>query len=506
MKSLKDILAEGVAVSSDFKLVNSVDANGKPTTRKVRAHRKTISPKKDDSEEKPDVLTSIQKFVGRQYAEGVNDPDYRGNHNNEFDELEDLASKSALTGSELNRHRVLTKKYGINSPKDMAKLPAMKRDAEAGYKERQSELNADLEKRNQQHLQDKLTDMEYAADPASFLKKRTQKEEKGSGESGEWKKIPIGVIDGPGGYDEAQKRIKDYESGKIDKNGKSIPPVVDKSRQAPKEKQTSNEEFESVEEGRNDTPVPYGSLSNRPASATIAQTGPRKGMITKKHATRLKDRIKSALNKEEVELDEVSTDGYHKAAVKSRMDAAVKVSSSMGSDKQAKTKLDARNKGLQRLSDRTSTEMKKANSGPQKPTVSTHDGNDRGYGKGRYMGDSYELLGQVVEGQSPSMRMFKALQKIKQQREQDDARKKENEKRALTPVKEQYAGSGQSKDMQRAVDAAHRDAERKMMRDMHGDSYQDKPIPEHDNSKVDISSDGKGGYSASVTKTPKAGK
>jgi hypothetical protein len=70
---------------------------------------------------------------------------------------------------------------------------------------------------------------------------------------------------------------------------------------------------------------------------------------------------------EEIELDEVSTDGYHKAAIKSRQDAAVKVMSSMGKDKAAKTKLDARNRGLKRLGDRTSAEMKKANSGPQKP-------------------------------------------------------------------------------------------------------------------------------------------
>lgn len=414
MKSLKDILAEGVAVSSDFKLVNSVDSQGRPTTRKVRAHRKTISPKKDDSEDKPDVLTSIQKFVGRQYDEEVE----------QVDELK----KSTL---------------------------------------------------------------------ASYAKK--------AGDESSYYSFAAG-----------SRSVKDPERLKSDK------------------------------------------------LAMKRQSGVNKAI----------DR----LAKEEVELDEVSTDGYHKAAVKSRMDAAVKVMSSMGSDKQAKTKLDARNKGLQRLSDRTSTEMKKANSGPQKPSASNHDGNDRGYGKGRYMGDSYELLGQVVEGQSPSMRMFKALQKIKQQREQDDARKKENEKRALTPVKEQtydesnpkikaaldkfrnyytdktpstssqdkpvdpkkymstdsgaagnpdeydadsfkpsnpawkkrqaqaeqYAGSGQSKDMQRAVDAAHRDAERKMMRDMHGNSYQDKPIPEHDNSTVDISSDGKGGYSASVTKTPKS--
>jgi len=63
------------------------------------------------------------------------------------------------------------------------------------------------------------------------------------------------------------------------------------------------EESETVEEGRNDTPTPYGSLLNRPVSPTVAQTGPRKGMITKKHATRLKDRIKANLNKEEVTME-----------------------------------------------------------------------------------------------------------------------------------------------------------------------------------------------------------
>jgi hypothetical protein len=75
MKSLKDIMSEGVAVSSDFKLVNSVNAEGKPVTRKVRAHRKTISPEKMESVEKSDVLTSIQKFVGRQYDEEVEQVD-----------------------------------------------------------------------------------------------------------------------------------------------------------------------------------------------------------------------------------------------------------------------------------------------------------------------------------------------------------------------------------------------------------------------------------------------
>lgn len=48
----------------------------------------------------------------------------------------------------------------------------------------------------------------------------------------ERKEIPVGVIDGPGGYEEAQKRIKDYEAGKINKDGKPLPPVEDRSKPA----------------------------------------------------------------------------------------------------------------------------------------------------------------------------------------------------------------------------------------------------------------------------------
>jgi hypothetical protein len=120
------------------------------------------------------------------------------------------------------------------------------------------------------------------------------------------------------------------------------------------------------------------------------------------------------VQKEETQIDEVSTDGYHAAAVKSRKDNVVKMMTSMGADKQAKTKVDARNAGLKRLSDRTSAEMKKANSGPQQPRLSTSDGNDRGYGKGRYMGDSYEPQGQVIEVAPPGFEgTVKAMKKYK---------------------------------------------------------------------------------------------
>jgi len=92
------------------------------------------------------------------------------------------------------------------------------------------------------------------------------------------------------------------------------------------------------------------------------------------------------------QIDEVSTKGYHAAAIKSRQDAAVKVMSSMGQDKAARTKLNARNAGLKRLSNRTDAEMKKANSGPQKsiPRKEPTEAERRGYGQGRYMGDSVE--------------------------------------------------------------------------------------------------------------------
>ena len=114
------------------------------------------------------------KPLEHEIEEGVYDPDYRGGHNNEFDELEDLLSKSGMSQDDLMRQRFLTSKYGLNTPADMVKLPALKKDAEAGYKTRKAEIDTNLEKRNQQYLQDKLTDLEYQQDPGAFVKRRTQ--------------------------------------------------------------------------------------------------------------------------------------------------------------------------------------------------------------------------------------------------------------------------------------------------------------------------------------------
>jgi hypothetical protein len=114
------------------------------------------------------------KPLEHEIEEGAYDPEYRGGHNNEFDELEDLLSKSGMSQDDLMRQRFLTSKYGLNTPADMVKLPALKKDAEAGYKTRKAEIDTDLEKRNQQYLQDKLMDLEYQQDPSAFVKRRTQ--------------------------------------------------------------------------------------------------------------------------------------------------------------------------------------------------------------------------------------------------------------------------------------------------------------------------------------------
>ena len=447
MKSLKDILAEGVAVSSDFKLVNTVNAQGRPVTRKVRAHRKTISPEKMTSEEKPDVLASIQKFVGRQYneevvAEGYNDlgPEYGGAYVN--GRSDDARMTEKLTRQAKAAAAKAGKTFSTSAEYRMWHARQKEKQGVAEEVEQVDELNKST--------------------LGSYIKK-------------------------------AARKKSDVDSSIGDDNQ-------------------------------------WDDMSDKEQEKALRQSRMRTKGI---------DRASNKLTKEEVELDEVSTDGYYKAAIKDRMKQVVKL---MGGDKSAKTKIDARNAGMKRVEKRTRDEMAKANSGPQKPRPPEKEPTEaerRGYGQGRYMGDSYELQGKsiveaspkvskqspsmggaskteyddgssstnydagplsvqqkkdskgdvqsnrvryntgidsvqvksyssgvkkltvhgpgedslvgaeasakrlgvdpkklkspVTEGQSASMRMFKALQKIKQQRETEEARKKENEKRALTP-------------------------------------------------------------------------
>jgi hypothetical protein len=99
-----------------------------------------------------------------------------------------------------------------------------------------------------------------------------------SEESGE---IPVGVIDGPGGYDGAQQRIKDYQSGKINKHGRQLPPVVDRSRPADKPtvyNKSDSEEYSSPPgwKGKYVPPV-----VDRSRSATDESGGPSAAKPTK---------------------------------------------------------------------------------------------------------------------------------------------------------------------------------------------------------------------------------
>lgn len=84
------------------------------------------------------------------------------------------------------------------------------------------------------------------------VKQRYAKEDVVAEESGMIRKVtPVSVIDGPGGYEEAQKRIKDNESSSVKRQelpGNEPPPVVNKSRKA--EKPTINTNEQIVREGK----------------------------------------------------------------------------------------------------------------------------------------------------------------------------------------------------------------------------------------------------------------
>lgn len=84
------------------------------------------------------------------------------------------------------------------------------------------------------------------------VKQRYAKEDVVAEESGMIRKVtPVSVIDGPGGYEEAQKRIKDNEASSVKRQelpGNEPPPVVNKSRKA--EKPTINTNEQIVREGK----------------------------------------------------------------------------------------------------------------------------------------------------------------------------------------------------------------------------------------------------------------
>jgi len=61
-------------------------------------------------------------------------------------------------------------------------------------------------------------------------------------------------------------------------------------------------------------------------------------------------------------------------------------------------------------------------------------------------------------------------------------------------VYEQYVGNGSSKNMQMAVDQAKMHAKIQAMRAIHGNNFHDKEMVAHEFGKLDIQSDGKGGY------------
>jgi hypothetical protein len=68
-----------------------------------------------------------------------------------------------------------------------------------------------------------------------------------------------------------------------------------------------------------------------------------------------------------------------------------------------------------------------------------------------------------------------------------------------------HVGTGRSKDMQMARDIATMNAKTSLLRSIHGDgNFQDKPMPEYEEDKLDLKPDEKGGYTATVKMRQKA--
>ena len=67
-----------------------------------------------------------------------------------------------------------------------------------------------------------------------------------------------------------------------------------------------------------------------------------------------------------------------------------------------------------------------------------------------------------------------------------------------------HVGTGRSKNMQMARDIATMNAKTSLLRSIHGDNFQDKPMPDYEEDKLDLKADDKGNYNATVKMRQKA--
>jgi hypothetical protein len=116
---------------------------------------------------------------------------------------------------------------------------------------------------------------EYERKVDKYLKKKYNKEEVEIDEAAKWRSTSVAKkVTDP---DDESSRSYDYHH--------------------------ENPRSTGMKQATSDKPYSSGSLMTR-LKAQVASQGARKGMVTKQHAASLKDRIKSAMRKEEVELSE----------------------------------------------------------------------------------------------------------------------------------------------------------------------------------------------------------
>ena len=116
---------------------------------------------------------------------------------------------------------------------------------------------------------------EYERKVEKYLKKKYNKEEVEIDEAAKWRSTSVAKkVTDP---DDESSRSYDYHH--------------------------ENPRSTGMKQATSDKPYSSGSLMTRP-KAQVASQGARKGMVTKQHAASLKDRIKSAMRKEEYEPDD----------------------------------------------------------------------------------------------------------------------------------------------------------------------------------------------------------
>jgi hypothetical protein len=514
MKTLKDILSEGVTVTSDFKLVNSVNTEGRPVTRKVRAHRKTMNPQKNESEEKPDVLTSIQKFVGRQYDEEVTDVATT------YKKLAIKHLKDSMAKDATNANKTYAKKMNqraleaakMSNHKDaLNHYRGIKEEVEQIDELKKSTLGSYIKKA----ARDKSNIDSSIGDDDQWENMSDKEQQKSLRQSLMRKK----------GIDKATDKLTKEEFEQIDEISKElthsyfVKSVNDKSKE--KRQQRMSGQGRAIKRLTNKITLPdqvaKDYANHKPGQYVGDSYEPEGDMVEAQSASM---RMFKALQKikQQRETEEARKKENEKRALEPKKQG---MAEGLGKDiKRLATGKDVKSRAGQEIAKSQDASMK-GDTKTSKKHFDRYDKLDKLANKEQGVAEAkdpreYDYEGDMAKTQLRSIiansqavhDMLKDTTNISEW-VQSKITKAEDYISTVADymtaeMNEQYVGSADSKDMQKAVDKARMIAKSSMLKGIYGDNYQDKQDPDHDESDVKVSPNDKGGYSASLKLTPKA--